>query len=74
VSQTANNDLVVGQLRRQNLLGSEAVYRVCDFSHQDVWVEVVRAPGLSPGQRFKFAREAVIAMDVSDDARPRAAR
>jgi hypothetical protein len=67
MSRKPDDDLVVGQLRRQRRLGSEAVYRVCDFSHQDVWVEVVRAPGLNPGEKFKFAREAVIAMDVSDD-------
>lgn len=73
VSRATNHDLVVGQLRRHVRLGSEAVYRVCDFGPETVWVEVVRVPGLSPGQRFKFSRDAVIAMEVPHDPRPSAA-
>lgn len=73
VSRATNHDLVVGQLRRHVRLGSEAVYRVCDFGPESVWVEVVRVPGLSPGERFKFSRDAVIAMEVPHDPRPSAA-
>ncbi len=58
--------LSVGQLRRQVLLGSEAVYRVCELTDSSVTVEVVRSPGLAPGRRFVFTREAVQRMAVAD--------
>lgn len=51
------------QLRRQVTLRSEAVYRIHDFEDWLVAVEVVRVPGLRPGQRFRFTREAVERMD-----------
>ncbi len=54
----------VGELRQRVSLGSEAVYRVCRVERRFVEVEVVRAPGLGAGQRFRFAPEAVAKMGV----------
>jgi len=55
--------LVAGQLRRQVMLESEAVYRVCEIGSSTVEVEVVRAPGLSGGERYHFTWAAVLAME-----------
>jgi len=44
------------------------VYRVCRAQGELVEVEVVRAPGLSSGQRFEFTLRAVSAMEVVVDA------
>jgi hypothetical protein len=55
-------ELAVGQLRKQVFLETEAVYRVCEVSATSVQVEVVRAPGLTPGQRFTFTAAAVLRM------------
>ena len=57
------HELRIGQLRRQILLGTEALYRVCDFGQELVEVEVVRAPGLQSGRRFNLTRDAVENMD-----------
>jgi hypothetical protein len=56
----------IGQLRRQVVLGTEAVYRVVGLTARSVQVEVVRAPGLTPGDRYMFTRAAVLRMDVLD--------
>lgn len=48
------------------MLDTEAVYRVCEVGPTSVQVEVVRAPGLTPGHRFAFTREAVLRMDAID--------
>lgn len=61
------DEFFVGQLRRQVRLGSEAVYRVCGYDDYAVYVEVLRAPGLKSGLRFKFARDAVALMDTLED-------
>lgn len=45
-------------------LGTEAVYRVCAFDDELAEVEVVRAPGLRRGQRFKLRVAAVRNMPV----------
>ena len=66
-------DLAVGQLRCLTRLGSRAVYRVCDWDDRLVNVEVVRAPGLAPGHRFSFTREAVRMMELVDGSDPPAA-
>ena len=58
--------LAVGQLRRQVMLESEAVYSVLALGAETVSVEVVRAPGLTAGRRFEFTREAVLRMDLLD--------
>jgi hypothetical protein len=66
-----DDQLAVGQLRRQRLLDSVAVYRVRNWTDAFVEVEVVTAPGLQASQAFRFTREAVLAMEVvSDDASP----
>ncbi len=57
------HELTIGQLRRQVLLGSEALYRVCGFGEKLVEVEVVRAPGLKSGRRLQLTRDAVEHMD-----------
>ncbi|MCW2982843.1 MAG: hypothetical protein JWR63_413 [Conexibacter sp.] len=56
--------LHVGELRAQRALGSTAVYRVVDVGADHVQVEVVRAPGLTPGLMFRFSAASVDAMDV----------
>jgi hypothetical protein len=58
------HELVVGQLRRQVRLDTDAVYRVQGWDDSHVRVQVVRAPGLTPGDTFTFTREAVQAMHV----------
>ena len=58
--------LRIGELRRNVRLGSEAVYRICGWDEELVVVEVVNAPGLEAGQRFRFARQAVTQMAVID--------
>jgi hypothetical protein len=54
----------VGEFRRRVHLGSEAVYRVCGFNDDLAEVEVVRAPGLRRGQRFKFTVASVRSMSI----------
>ena len=53
-----------GELRGKTLLGTEAVYRVIALEGELVLVEVVSAPGLAPGDRFRFTLSAVEAMAV----------
>jgi inner membrane protein len=62
----ATRDLAVGQLRRHELLGSAAVYRVRRWDAATVSVEVVDAPGLRAGEVFKLSRGDVCAMTVPD--------
>lgn len=57
-------ELRVGEFRRHVCLGTEAVYRVCDWDDELAEVEVVRAPGLRRGQRFKFDVAAVRGMTL----------
>jgi hypothetical protein len=54
-----------GQIRRNRLLESEAVYRVVAVADDLVEVEVVQAQGLKKGQRFSFTHEAVAAMELA---------
>lgn len=63
----SRDGLAVGQLRRQMKLGSPAVYRVCGCEEDCVRVEVVTAPGLRPGQHFKFTRAAVARMELVEE-------
>jgi hypothetical protein len=60
----AQDELAVGQLRRQTRLSSEAIYEICELTAQYARVEVVRAPGLRAGQHFKFSRAAVALMEL----------
>lgn len=55
-------EFIVGEYRRYVRLGTVAVYRVCGWEDEAVEVEVVSAPGLEPGLRFRFTAEAVRAM------------
>ena len=76
---TAATELKVGEFRRRVSLGVEAVYRVCDWNDELAEVEVVRAPGLRRGQRFKFDVAAVrsmtvVAAPVESTPRPRKRR
>lgn len=61
-----DDDLRVGQIRRQERLGSECLYRVCGLDAALATVEVIRAPGLAAGQRFRFTRAAVARMQRVD--------
>ena len=68
----------LGQVRRHELLGTVAVYRVVDIEGPLVLVEVIQAPGLEAGARFRFTEEAVRRMRLLDPRsaaprRPRAA-
>jgi len=47
-------------------LQSEAIYRVCQCDRDLIAVEVVRAPGLRAGEKFRFTRDAVAAMELID--------
>jgi len=51
-----------GELRGKALFGSRAVYRVIAVDGELVEVEVVEAPGLAAGERFRFTLEAVAEM------------
>lgn len=66
----------MGEFRRRVQFGTDAVYRVCGWNDELAEVEVVQAPGLRRGQRFKFTVAAVRSMavvlgpaDSSDPAR-----
>jgi hypothetical protein len=48
---------------RATRLGSTATYRVREVHEGLVTVEVVKAPGLEPGQRFEFTADAVARME-----------
>jgi hypothetical protein len=58
------SELKIGELRRRVHLGTEAIYRVCDWNDELAEVEVVQAPGLPRGQRFRFDVAAVRSMAV----------
>jgi hypothetical protein len=60
--------LAIGQLRRESKLGSDALYRIIGFHDELVEVEVITAPGLGPGRRFRFTRPALEAMAVVEPA------
>jgi hypothetical protein len=53
-----------GELRRHEVLGTEAVYRIVDVQGELVEVEVVRAPGLAPGRRLRLTADAVKRMQL----------
>ena len=57
-----------GQLRRQERLGSKALYRVCACEGNYARVEVVEAPGLRAGAHYKFTRAAVALMELVDES------
>lgn len=61
---SGDDGLAVGQHRRAARLGSEAVYRICKLDARYARVEVVDAPGLRPGQHFRFTRAEVEAMKL----------
>ena len=56
--------LHVGEIRRYELLGSSATYRVLAIDSTHVVVEVVEAPGLAAGLRLRMSRDAVHAMTL----------
>jgi hypothetical protein len=59
-------DVAPGQLRTKTLLGVEATYAVLAVDGDHAQVQVVDAPGLAPGLRFRLDRSAVAEMDVVD--------
>lgn len=54
------------QLRAHTMLGLEATYRVIDVSDEHALVEVVDAPGLHPGMRFRYDLGIVDEMRIVD--------
>jgi hypothetical protein len=54
----------VPHLLRHKALDGEALYRVVGVSGDSVEVEVVSAPGLTPGTRVHFTQAAVARMSV----------
>ncbi len=60
-----------GKFLHQRLQGTEATYRVIHVEREIVLVEVVDAPGLAAGYRFRILLAAAEAMEVRDA--PRAA-
>jgi hypothetical protein len=56
--------LAKGELRRKELHGTVATYRVVDLADEHALVEVVDAPGLDAGARFWFTQDAVGAMTL----------
>lgn len=63
-----------GQVRRHELHGSSATYVVCEVQGALTLVEVVEAPGLAAGMRFRFATAAVAAMTLVASAAATPAR
>jgi hypothetical protein len=61
-----DEEIGVGQVRRQVRLSTECLYRVCELEGEYATVEVIRAPGLAAGQRFRFTRAAVELMQCVD--------
>jgi hypothetical protein len=57
----------VPHLLRHRALEREALYRVVDTTPEYVDVEVVSAPGLTPGARLRFTQKAVAQMSVVED-------
>jgi hypothetical protein len=55
--------VAVGDVLRHRRLGSLATYRVIGDHGDLLELEVIDAPGLSPGQRFRFTRAAVADME-----------
>jgi hypothetical protein len=53
-----------GELRQHVLLRTRAIYRIEEIERDHVWVSVVSAPGLQPGERVKMTKGAVEAMRV----------
>ena len=53
---------MAGQIRQQEIQGTVATYRVVAVQQDLIEVEVVEAPGLAEGLRFRFAATAVEAM------------
>ncbi|HVW19412.1 MAG TPA: hypothetical protein VHB30_14290 [Solirubrobacteraceae bacterium] len=51
-----------GQIRRQELLGSEAAYEVLEVEGRRVQVAVLDAPGLECGMRIWLTLDAIAAM------------
>ncbi len=49
-------------------MGSKALYRVCSCEGNFARVEVVEAPGLQPGQHYKFTLAAVEHMELVDES------
>jgi|GEM_PF-4695609 hypothetical protein len=57
----------IPHLLRHRALEREALYRVVDTTPEYVDVEVVSAPGLTPGVRLRFTQEAAAQMSVVED-------
>jgi hypothetical protein len=59
------SQLQINQIRRQHVLGSTAIYRVCEILDQTIIVETISAPGLATGTHIRLTRKAVERMAAS---------
>ena len=59
---TTSTTLTTDDLLIHQALGTTATYRVIDVAERLVGVEVLSAPGLEPGTRLRFTRDAAQAM------------
>jgi hypothetical protein len=64
VSPDPSTPVAGEQLRRHELNGTSATYLVREVRGALTLVEVVDAPGLAAGMRFRFATTAVAAMAI----------
>ena len=71
---TTTTTLTADDLLIHDALGTRATYRVVDVADRLVGVEVLCAPGLQPGTRLRFTRDAAQAMACERAQRPAAAR
>lgn len=71
VAATIVSDVTINAILRRRLLGSEAVYRVLAEHGDTVLVEVVEAPGLTPGSQLRLT--AAVARSLACDEAPGAA-
>jgi hypothetical protein len=62
VTMTTTTTLTADDLLIHEALGTRATYRVTEIADRLVGVEVLSAPGLAPGTRLRFTRDAAQAM------------
>jgi hypothetical protein len=66
MGRSQRTSLAVGQLRTQRLLDSTATYRVVELAdRENVRVQVIAAPGLTPGQLVRMSRTSVARMPLA---------
>jgi hypothetical protein len=56
--------MMVGDLLKQRVLGTVALYRVVKIRWGTVTVETVQVPGLAPGQRIRLTKQSAQRLTV----------